>query len=59
MHGPAKTASLEIGFEGSNPSLHAIQQFNKEVTTMWYESNWFAWAYAMLMFNASKDWFSL
>ena len=23
MHGPAKTASLEIGFEGSNPSFHA------------------------------------
>lgn len=23
MHGPAKTADLDIGLEGSNPSLHA------------------------------------
>ena len=59
MHGPAKTAYLEIGIEGSNPSLHAIQQFNKEVTTMWYESNWYVWAMAMAMLNTSKDWFGL
>ena len=37
MHGPAKTASLEIGFEGSNPSLHAKCSFGLSDTIRGYE----------------------
>ena len=37
MYTPAKSASLEIGFEGSNPSLHAKCSFGLSDTIRGYE----------------------
>ena len=38
MHTPAKGASLEIGFEGSNPSLHAKCSHSIVDSTAVYET---------------------
>lgn len=58
MRAPAKGVYLEIGIEGSNPSFHAKEQFNKEVATMYTEQNMFIYTLLMSVFNInSKDWF--
>ena len=38
MHTPAKGASLVIGFEGSNPSLHAKEKIRRKNIMLFYET---------------------